>query len=1060
MIIAWAVVVIISLSFLPSFFSNVSYNITGGFGGPTNTESDRAQNILNTEFPSVVNGTASNSIIVLVQNVNPYSNSLKSQVFTLNQTISKDTSIKNYTGMDSVYSTEYSLLNSSLQTLILQAGRLVANISSINSGLYALEQNLSSLSQNIFQLQQGINQTAQLVYGIPAAFLQIWLGIFSQGVNNSYLINQEANATFYHDTANLGGNQISIAYYNIFYNQWNASFVSSPYANPQQREEASILQSVAGFLSNPAINNQTSQTIGLVASGLNTTDWYNSEAISNLTIVTLASSIPSTLTASLGVNADSLVAQLYNFGPFPSNSTLGSYAISLFSKSIPGNQSADLSIAQLLNSSYALGPTPAYAKEWDLASTLIANSTRSAFSGSPLFNVNSSSLALLISGLSQNSTQRQITVSINEVITNQSFLDYPFVPTSAITKNFVSGNNNSSILIFNFLSNPDATTISSVISDVKNSGIENLGTVYITGGPVINQDVQNAFTPALDITLGPGIAISILIVGLLFLSPIAAIIPILMGAISISVALPAIYLGIVVIGHGSITFLTPTLTTLLMLGLAVDYAVLQLRRTREERLKGKSVEESVGISVRWAGQAVLTAGITVVVAYIVMAVANVPLFSSVGTAIALGVSILLVASLTLLPSLELAIGDRIFWPRMKQVKRPPMRTRLTSLTEATLKRKVAIAAVISLFAFAAFYTSYRTPVGEDFLKLIPNFPSNQGLTAMTNAFGGGLVSPTLIVVTLPSAITYGATLFNQTLLNQIEAISDSASNSSGVVSVTSPTRPYGSLFSYQTLENMSIPIRQQYESGMLSLIGSNNKTILINVGLSNSSQSQQAIDSLLAMEQNIAKLPLLQGVAVHYGGSTQQTYDSQSFLIGLLPEVIVILAAAVYVILFIQLRSAFTPLRLIFTILCSVLFSLAMLSIIFKGILGLPILDFAPLFVVVTMLGVGIDYDIFFVTRIREEVLSGKNDNDAIITAVDKVWVTILALGLVLSTVFGSLLITNIAMLQEISLAVAGAIVLDVVVIILFFVPSLMGLAERFNWWPTKTTRSNNKNQT
>ena len=99
------------------------------------------------------------------------------------------------------------------------------------------------------------------------------------------------------------------------------------------------------------------------------------------------------------------------------------------------------------------------------------------------------------------------------------------------------------------------------------------------------------------------------------------------------------------------------------------------------------------------------------------------------------------------------------------------------------------------------------------------------------------------------------------------------------------------------------------------------------------------------------------------------------------------------------------------------------------------------------------------VRAVRPWLLGGKTDNEAITTAVDKVWVTILCLGLVLATVFASLLITNIAMLQEISLAVAGAIVLDVVIIILFFVPSLMGLAEKFNWWPTKIGKSNGKNQ-
>ena len=183
-------------------------------------------------------------------------------------------------------------------------------------------------------------------------------------------------------------------------------------------------------------------------------------------------------------------------------------------------------------------------------------------------------------------------------------------------------------------------------------------------------------------------------------------------------------------------------------------------------------------------------------------------------------------------------------------------------------------------------------------------------------------------------------------------------------------------------------------------------------------------------------------------------YDNHNFMANLIPEVVVILAAAVYVILFVQLRSAFTPIRLIITILCSVVFALAITSIIFYFALNLPILDFAPLFVVVTMLGVGIDYDIFFLTRIREEVLNGKTDNEAIVTAIDKVWVTILGLGLVLATVFASLIITDIPLLQEISLAVAAAIVIDVTVVILFFVPALMGLAQKFNWWPYKISRN------
>ncbi len=369
-----------------------------------------------------------------------------------------------------------------------------------------------------------------------------------------------------------------------------------------------------------------------------------------------------------------------------------------------------------------------------------------------------------------------------------------------------------------------------------------------------------------------------------------------------------------------------------MLGLAVDYAVLQLRRTREERQKGKSMEESVGISIKWAGQAVLTAGITVIVAYIVMAVANVPIFSDVGTAIALGVAILLLASLTLLPALEISLCDRIFWPglnRQGKAKSDPKQNRLRRLAHGTLKRKVPIVIIISIVALSAFVVVYYTPTSEDFLKLIPNFQSNQGLTAIANSFGSGLTEPTSIVVTTPTKITYGNNQFNQTLMNQIEQITASAAASKGVISVSGTTRPYGSLFDYSSVENLSEPIQIQYESQMFSTIGEDNKTAVITVNLSSSADSLTAINSLRGIENNINQLPLINGVAVYFGGETQSTYDSQTFMANLIPEVVLILAAAVYVILFLQLRSAFTPIRLIVTILCSVVFSLAIICFIF-----------------------------------------------------------------------------------------------------------------------------------
>ena len=791
-IVAWIIVVIVSLTLIPSFFSSVSYNIASGFGGPTNTESQKAQAILNAEFPSSSNGS-DNSILLVIQSSSIHSYALQKAIFDLNTTLSAESSRTNFTGMNSIYTIESSVLNSTLPSLIPQTAALQSNITSLNTALHGLEENISSLSTGIFQLEDGINQTAQLIYGIPSAFLQIWSAVVAQGVTDPFIANYQANSTIYQETNSFAGNSESIGYYSVFFNAWNSTFLTLPNSTtPSLREQASIQQAVTALLSSPQTDAQTKQIVTTVANGLNVTNWIQASSISNLTITTIASGIPSELSSSLGVSPSNLVKQVYDFGRSPSSESLANYTISLIGATLSNSSiGSGFSITQLLRSSYDLGTPSSFSASWNLSSSFISNATQTTFENSPLYSVNGTSLQQLLSNLSPNSTLKQIQQEINSVVANQSLSNYPIVPKSPITKNFVSPNNDTMIVIFNYSTLPDRNTIGLFNSAVQDSGVHNLGKIYITGTAVVTQDVSDVFTPALTVTVGPGVAISLLIVGLLFMSPIAALIPIILGGLSIAIAYPAIYLGIVVLGHGQITFLTPTLTTLLMLGLAVDYAVLQLRRTREERRNGKSIEQSVSTSLKWAGQAVLTAGITVIVAYIVMAVANVPLFSDVGAAIAMGVSILLAISLTLLPAIELTIGDRLFWPGLGRRKSANGMSRLKRVAGATVKRKFAIAAVVSVISFGAFYTTYHTPVGSDFLKLIPNFPSNQGLTAITNSFGSGEIAPTVILVTTPTPITYGDNQFNQTLLNQIELITSRADSSGGEVSAVSHTRPFG-----------------------------------------------------------------------------------------------------------------------------------------------------------------------------------------------------------------------------------------------------------------------------
>jgi len=690
---------------------------------------------------------------------------------------------------------------------------------------------------------------------------------------------------------------------------------------------------------------------------------------------------------------------------------------------------------------------------WGLASREVAAGVSREFASSPLFTINATSLSDLLSVLGVNSTSSQIRTSVANLLFTKSYGDYPYRLSSSITQDFASHDSRTMIFDLGFSSSPSDVEIKQARAQVHNSSLANVGKLYVTGGKVIADDFAAAGGPALSESVVPGVAVSLLVAGLLFLSPVAALIPLIIGGVAISISLGSIYGLIVYAQNSQINFAVPFLMILTMLGLAVDYSVLQLRRTREELSKGKSLQESVAVSVRWAGQAVLTAGLTVVVAYIVLAVTRVPFFGAVGTAIALGVGILLAASLTLLPSVELLIGRRLFWPRHEglALERPSVaRRRLNRVPDNILKQKVAITVVISLLALGAFYVAFETPTGIDFTKLIPNFESNQGLTTITNNLGGSVVAPTLILVTFPSPIVQGGDRFNQTLLKEIDGISSIISGSNGVVAVSSPTSPYGLPFDFANLTKLTPPVRAQYLSGITSMIGKDNKTALITVGFSQSAESSTVVSELGRIESSVDALPLPQGTNIYFGGDTQSIVDSINLVNGVLPSVVLILAVGVFLILFVQLRSVFTPLRLIFTLLCSVAFALATLSILFYYLLQTPIVIFAPLFVVVTMLGVGVDYDIFLVTRIREEAVGGMSDVDAIKTAMNKTWVTLLGLGLILSSVFGALIVSGIGLFQEIGLSAASAIMVDVGVVIFIFVPSLMAIAQKYNWWPGK----------
>ncbi|HEY4699964.1 MAG TPA: MMPL family transporter [Nitrososphaerales archaeon] len=1065
-IIIWIVIIIGSIAFIPNFFNATTYNLTdSAVSSPDDSESKKAQAIINSQFSSPITegGTSGgDSIILVIRNNEIYSNDIRKSIFSLEDTINSDESIKNFKGMSSIYSLESDLVRSFTPSLISQTQNFSSNIKLMNKGLYDLKNNLTAMHMGLFGLKNGINETAQIVYGIPLLYTSTWLSIYSQGEFDIETINQQANQTVLETTSYFEGNTLSNGYYSIFLNSWIQSFSNSSITDPLERTQFAVSQSIPIFLENDAIDITLNQLMSSVSYGLNVTTWNDENSITILALNMFASQIPDIITSYVGVSPAQLTQELYALSPTPNSEAIPDLTLTLFAKSLASqnssftslisNGSTEFDLPLFIRSVYDLGNTPSDTSIWTMTSGLIARATSQSLSLSPLFTVNEHELFSLLQNLNN---VDDIDFTISEIIKNNNIDDYPLILSPSLSEKFVNQNNNTMLSILSFNTGLNSSEIYTIKNILKSSDLYASADVYATGNSIFAEDMAVIFDEVEGLTILAGVIISLIIAGILFRSPIAAIFPLLIAGVSILISYPAIYFGVVVIGQGSISFMTPLLATLLMLGLGVDYSVILLRRTREERQAGKSNLDSVGISTKWGGQAVLTAGLAVIASYIVMAIANVPMFSDVGIAIAIGVGVLLAVSITLVPSLEILLGDKLFWPLKIRNENVPQTkpSILSKIADVTLRNKFPIIFGIVLLGAGSFYIAQTTPTGMDFSKLLPDFPSNQGITEIVENMGSSNISPMLIPITMSTPIVDKSNQFDFTLFDVIEQITNTVEKSDGVSSVTSTTRPFGAVFDYRTVNNLPEPVRSQYMSGILDTIGKDNKTVLITVGLSDTPFDSKAISSILEVQSNINDLSLPTNIDIHYGGLTQSIYESDSLLDIIFPQIIIILVAVIYVLLFLQLWSAFTPLRLIFTILTSVVVSLASIYFIFYYTLNIPIVSFVPLFVAVTMLGVGIDYDIFLVTRIREEVLKGKSDNEAIKIAITKTGGTIIGLGLILASVFGSLIFTGIPIMAEIGMAVSAAVLFDSIIVILFVVPALMGLAQKLNWWPTKPKR-------
>jgi RND superfamily putative drug exporter len=519
------------------------------------------------------------------------------------------------------------------------------------------------------------------------------------------------------------------------------------------------------------------------------------------------------------------------------------------------------------------------------------------------------------------------------------------------------------------------------------------------------------------------IPLTLVILWLAFAAFVAALLPMVLALTSIGIAG-----GILALTSHAIPIDQSAGSMILLIGLAVgvDYALFYFRRAREERAAGRSNEEAIAIAAATSGKAVLTSGMTVVVAMSAMFLTGLGTFMGMAEATAIVVAVAMLGSLTVLPAMLSKLGDRVdrgripFLGRRLEQRRTSGESRLWSaIVRPALNRPVPVivAAVsfLALLAVPAFHLRTAQPGATD---LPQNLPIMQTYNRIERAFPGGPL-PAEVVLSAPNVDSARVTKAITSLKR--EALSTGQMHQPITVDVNPQ----------HTLARISVPL----------------------IGDGTNATSQRALHTL---RTSVVPQTIGQVGTVYVSGQTANSVDFNSQLHARELFVFAFVLGLAFLLLLWTFRSLVIPATAIALNLLSVGAAYGVLVSVFQGGWGLvhiqgvhhgPIAAWLPLFLFVILFGLSMDYHVFILSRIREGHDNGLSTREAIRRGITRSAGVVTSAAIVMVAVFSTFATLSVVSMKQLGVGLAVAIFLDATIVRGLLVPAVMSLLGERNWY-------------
>ncbi|NUV76272.1 MMPL family transporter [Streptomyces fungicidicus] len=562
----------------------------------------------------------------------------------------------------------------------------------------------------------------------------------------------------------------------------------------------------------------------------------------------------------------------------------------------------------------------------------------------------------------------------------------------------------------------DLDELQPVLDEIREAAGKVPGTEAVIAGPAASQaDLSDAFAGIDGLLLGVALIAVLLILLVVYRSVLLPLVIIFGAVLALGLACAVVYALAqrdVVRVDGQVQ----GILSILVIGAATDYALLLTARFREELSLHGDRFTAMRLAWRQSFGPITASAATVALGLLALLLSDLTNNRALGPVGAIGIVCSVFSALTFLPAALVLLGRAAYWPARPKVTGTGGSHRLWQRVADRVDRTprkvwaITLAALVACAAFAPTLTSRGVPLDEIFVNDAPSVSAQETLS---RHFPGGAGNPAVVIADAGQA-------------DEVVAAAKKTEGVASVAPVTESGRPGG---------------------GAPRVVDGR---VRIDATLQDGADSDAAKETVARLRTAVHAVD---GADAVVGGYTAQQYDTQRTAEADRNLIMPVVLAIILVILIALLRSLVTPLLLVLTVALNFAATLGIASLVFTHVFGFTGTDASvPLYGFVFLVALGVDYNIFLMSRVREETaLHGTREG--VRRGLTTTGGVITSAGVVLAATFAALGVIPLAFLAQIAFIVAFGVLLDTLVVRSLLVPALVRDIGPASWWPGALSR-------